>query len=146
MLKIAFAFATASLVSMAWAAELDVPVLSSDQARGTVITSAMLTTKPVQDSYLTNNTARMTDEVVGMELTRPYRAGMVIFTNALRTPPLVHKNKAVEVQFEKAGFNLSLTARALEDGLQGDTIRVENTNSHQVIFAEVVSNGKVVVR
>ena len=146
IIKIALAFATATMATLAWSADLSIPVLAKDQSKGTVLTAAMLSEKSLPESYLTSNTARMSDEVIGLELTRPYRAGMAIYTNALRIPPLVEKNKQVEVQFEKAGFNLSLSARALEDGLEGDMIRVENTSSHQVIFAEVVGNGKVVIR
>jgi flagella basal body P-ring formation protein FlgA len=61
----------------------------------------------------------------------------------LTRPPLVQRGATVRVQLETAGLSLSGQAVALEDGAEGERIRVQNITSRAVLMAEVTGRGLV---
>ena len=53
------------------------------------------------------------------------------------------KGSAVTVNFDQPGIRLSIVGRAMEDGAQGQLIRIQNLRSNRIVEAEVIGPGKV---
>jgi flagella basal body P-ring formation protein FlgA len=83
--------------------------------------------------------ARSLAEVVGREATRPLAAGQAVDLRTLRKPLLVTRGQAVTVVARSAGVRATTTARALEDGAQGDLITLESLETKQR-YAAVVTD------
>ena len=54
---------------------------------------------------------------------------------------VIKRNKDITVRVEKYGFSLSLIAKALEDGTDGDLIRVRNIDSNKIITVKINPDG-----
>ncbi|MFP3345515.1 flagellar basal body P-ring formation chaperone FlgA, partial [Halomonas sp. SIMBA_159] len=55
---------------------------------------------------------------------RPIRSGSTFQSHCLQAPSLVERGQRVTVIGEGAGFRVSREGEGLEDGAQGETIRV----------------------
>jgi flagella basal body P-ring formation protein FlgA len=60
-------------------------------------------------------------------------------------PPLVKKGEIVTMQLQSGSIFLTTQGKALEDGVDGDTVRVVNTSSSQVIQGVVTGMKTVTV-
>jgi flagella basal body P-ring formation protein FlgA len=81
--------------------------------------------------------ARSLAEVEGLEATRALAAGQAIELRSLRRPLLVQRGQAVTVVARIEGVRATTTARALEEGAQGDLILLESLESRQRYSAMV---------
>ncbi len=77
---------------------------------------------------------------------RGLRPGTPVRKSEVRRPVLVAKRSLVIIMLRSPGMVLTSQGRALEDGGNGDTIRVANTRSKTVIDATVTGSGRVSVR
>jgi flagella basal body P-ring formation protein FlgA len=114
-------------------------------ARGTALNDSMLQLQEVsvsqlQGSYFTNIAA-----VEGMVAKRLINSGSTV-TSAQVTPPLViKKGDAVLVTASTSGLKVKMPGTALNDGRQGEQIRVKNNHSKRTIDARVTGPGQVKV-
>lgn len=82
-------------------------------------------------------------EVVGQSARRSLRAGQVIGPASLAPPVLVRRGQRVTVAAAVGGLNASVEAEALEDGRQGERIKLRNTSSRKPLEAKVTGPGQV---
>lgn len=85
------------------------------------------------------------DGLVGKTTRRGLRAGMPVNHRDVMRPVLVAKNSLVTMVLNGARMTLTAQGKALEDGAQGDTIRIANTRSKQTVEAVVIGAGRVAV-
>jgi flagella basal body P-ring formation protein FlgA len=85
------------------------------------------------------------EEVIGRETTRAIPAGKVISAEVLRAPLLVRRGEAVTVYALSAGIRVRTTARARDDGSQGDLVAVESLLDRSRFFAVVSGTNEVEV-
>jgi flagella basal body P-ring formation protein FlgA len=97
----------------------------------------------VRTALLQNDVARSLDQIVGMQLRRPVAAGQPLRLADLTRPPLVQRGATVQVELSYSGLTVTGQAVALEAGAEGEKIRVQNLNSHALLFAEVIGLGHV---
>src|SRR3546814_18630578 len=64
---------------------------------------------------------------------RPIRAQDVIRTTDLETPVMVTKNSMVIIRLQTDRMQLTVQGRALDDGAEGDVVRVMNSQSNNVV-------------
>jgi len=81
--------------------------------------------------------------VLGQALRRPLAEGSLFVLRDLMRPIVVPRGSAVIMMLETAGLSIAATGRALEDGAQGQVIRVANSQSRIELDAEVVGPGRV---
>lgn len=67
----------------------------------------------------------------------------IIYRNKLAKKMLVAKDSNVKLIFRADGIEAVSSGRALEHGVQGDIIKVENLESKRVVSGEVISEGVV---
>lgn len=123
----------------------EVPVLSRNAKPGEIIRNRDIEWMNVQVNRLTRTTVIDASSLVGMTPRRPIRAQDMIRTTDLQTPVMVTKNSLVTIRLDTDRMQLTVQGRALEDGAEGDVVRIMNTTSNTVVNAVVVEAGRVVV-
>lgn len=64
-----------------------------------------------------------------------------VMLQSKNTSVVIKRNKNLIIRVEKYGFVLTLTAKALEDGTEGDLIRVRNIDSERIITVKINADG-----
>ncbi|MGD1876913.1 MAG: flagellar basal body P-ring formation chaperone FlgA [Kiloniellaceae bacterium] len=124
---------------------IEVPVLRRTVKPGEVIRDRDIEWMSVQANRLTRTTVLDTATLVGMSPRRPIRGQDIVRSTDLETPVVVAKNSLVTIRLRTERMELTVQGRALEDGSQGDVVRVMNTKSNNVVNAEVLDSGAVIV-
>jgi len=83
--------------------------------------------------------------VVGYRLKRSLSEGDVITPDAIVAPPLIEKGQQVMLEARGGGLLVQVAGTALESGMAGEIIRVENTESGRAVEGVVRSAKKVEV-
>lgn len=77
-------------------------------------------------------------QIVGHTPRRPIRAGEPVRANDLVVATMIKKGAVVTVVLETPQMLITTQGRAMEDGAEGDLVRVMNTSSNRIIQAVVV--------
>lgn len=77
------------------------------------------------------------EDVIGKETTRILTIGQILDDSLVQRPLLVRRGEIVTVYARSAGIRVRTTARAREDGSQGDLITVESVQDRKAFFARV---------
>lgn len=91
------------------------------------------------------DTIRQADAAIGQAARRELRAGQFLRTADLMKPELVGRGDPVTLVFESPGVRVTMQAKALEAGTQGDLVQVLNPQSKRVVQATVDGPGRVVI-
>lgn len=124
---------------------VEVPVVNRSMDTGEILTRDHLSVKTIELSHLPRGAVLTTDGLVGLELLRNLRAGMPVRTDQVRTPPATRRGEMVLIEFSLPGIQLQAQGEAMEDGHEGQVIKVLNKASSKVITASVTGNGVVTV-
>lgn len=81
--------------------------------------------------------------IAGLAARRPIAAGQPLAQSDLVRPAVIARNSAVLMSITAPGMSILAQGRALEDGAEGETIRVQNVGSRAVLAAEVIGPGRV---
>jgi len=125
---------------------LHIPVLAERQLRDDIIREADIIWIEAKAERMQPDVIIDENDLIGMSPKRGLRAGIPIRQTDVRRPILVKRGAIVTIRLTSGGMSLSAQGRAQENGSKGDTIRVSNSQSSQVIEAEVDKAGSVVVR
>lgn len=124
----------------------EVPVLNRRVLIGEVITAQDIQWIKVRASRLQTNIIMNEADLVGHTPKRGLRAGDPIQATSVQRPVLVQKDSLVTMILRTPQMLLTAQGKALENGANGDVIRIRNPRSKTVIEAEVIGEGKVAVR
>lgn len=94
-------------------------------------------------SRMLDQPATALDQIIGMQLRRPIPAGQPLRLADLQHPPLVQRGSIVQMVLNEGDLSVSAQATAIDDGAAGDRIRVQNLNSHNFVYADVVGPDRV---
>lgn len=83
--------------------------------------------------------------IIGKRLSRRVKAGKVISVNQVKFPPTIQKGELVRIILLHGGLQLTATGVARSDGLQDQTIQVQNLTSKKIVYCRVASKGIVEV-
>lgn len=84
-------------------------------------------------------------QLLGLETRRAIRAGEVFTPELLASPRLIRRGQQL-ILFAAAGaMSVTMKGEALEDGAEGDVIRVRNLSSNRIVQGRVVGSDKVQV-
>lgn len=81
--------------------------------------------------------------VIGMQARRSLRAGAALRSTDLAKPDLVQRGQSVTLTYHSAGLTLTIRAKALDSGTEGDTVSVLNLQSKREVTGTVVGAGQV---
>lgn len=84
-------------------------------------------------------------DVTGLAAKRPIREGQPLRAGDLARPQHVERGGFVTLVYATAGVSLSLKAKALASGAQGDVVSVQNIQSKRVVSGVVTGPSEVTV-
>jgi flagella basal body P-ring formation protein FlgA len=121
----------------------DVPMLVRPMAAGEVIGEADLELRAMRGDRLDRNAATSSTQLVGMTPARGLKAGQAVKVSEVRAPLLVTKGALVTMTLNAPGLSLTAMGRALEEGAEGDFIRVLNVQSKRTIEGVVAGQNQI---
>jgi len=120
-------------------------VLTCSLSKGDLLTSECVGKRGVPPQTFPPGALEDPREVLGMRAVRAIQAGAVLRKDQFRPEPILKKGQKVEIVLEAENLRIVAPGQSLEDGGKGESIRVLNTSSRQVIVARVVDAKRVVV-
>jgi flagella basal body P-ring formation protein FlgA len=136
---------TPLLVSGSATATIEVPTFTRALTRGEIVGEGdvALERRPRRDSLAAVISAPAL--AIGQAVRRPVRPGQPVVAADLMKPEIVARNQLVTLLYETPGMVLTIRAKALEAGAEGDTVPVLNAQSSRVVQAVVTGPGRVTV-
>jgi flagella basal body P-ring formation protein FlgA len=83
------------------------------------------------------------DKAVGMQVVNFVRPGAVLTNFSLRKPIIIKRGSTVNIVARSGGLEVSTVGVAMQDGILGQIIRVQNANSHRFISGKVLDEDNV---
>ena len=124
---------------------VDVPVLTRRMRRDETIEKQDVVWKKFRRDVVGRNVLMDPEGLVGQAARRYLPPGRPLMTDDVEPPKIVRKGGIVTMFFETKNLQLTVKARATEDGAMNDTIRVVNVRSNKVVEAVVAGPTKVVI-
>ena len=121
----------------------EVPVLNRRMLSGEIISARDIEWIKLRSKRLQNDAILTAEDLIGKAPRRSMRAGAPIRSSEVRRPVLVPRGGLVTIVLRMPDMILTAQGKALDEGSDGDTIRVTNTQSNTVIEA-VVSGASIV--
>ncbi|HMR31395.1 MAG TPA: flagellar basal body P-ring formation chaperone FlgA [Geminicoccaceae bacterium] len=119
-------------------AQAEVPVPARPLRRGHRIEAADLRSAWLPSARLDRDTVLTVSELVGHEAERGLAAGRAIRAGDLRAARLVRKDETVSLLFRRGGLELASAGTALDNGAEGETVRVVNPSGGRPVRGIVV--------
>jgi flagella basal body P-ring formation protein FlgA len=117
------------------------PVLNRLVAPGEIIEAEDLSWENISAKRINGRSIRNEASVVGFAARRPLQPGKMLMSTDLDKPMAVEKGSKLTVVLSSGLMTLTASARALEGGGIGETIRVMNLKSKQTVEAVITSAG-----
>jgi flagella basal body P-ring formation protein FlgA len=124
---------------------VEIPTVIRAFTRGEIVRDEDVQMERRPKAEITPDTIRNSAAVVGHAARRDLRAGQPIRISEMMKPELIARGDTVTLTFDSPGVILSLRAKAMESGTEGDVIQVMNPQSKRTIQATVEGPGHVVV-
>jgi len=83
--------------------------------------------------------------VLGRTSNMPMVPNTVVRLDNIFDPPVIHRGQEVDAIVRQGNVELSVVTQAIEDGKLGDTVRVENTESHKLLRGKVLDEKTVLI-
>jgi flagella basal body P-ring formation protein FlgA len=122
---------------------LEVPVLSARMKPGSIIRKHHIKWIKVRAERLQRDIILDDKNLIGMASKRGLLSEKPLRNSDVRRPVLVPKNSLVTLELSIPGMSLSAQGKALENGAKGDTVRVHNIRSKNIVEGVVIGDGKV---
>lgn len=124
---------------------IDVPVFTRRMMPNEIIRNADLTWVRMRSGPQLANNATMLEDVLGRTPKRPLSAGQPIRQADIGAFTLVQRNESVTMIVRTKSMTLTVQGKALDDGGEGQTIRVQNPKSNRTVEGRVSGPGEVTV-
>jgi len=140
-------FLAAALVAAGSAAAAEylakVPVLRRPLAQGEVIRGSDIDMVAMRLDRVGRTAVLSREHLVGLAAKRMLNPGQPIQAGDVQRPIMVPKGGAVTMLVQMPGLFLSATGKALDNGGEGDTILVMNTQTNRTVQAVVTGPSQV---
>ena len=124
---------------------IEVPTLSHRVRKGDIIRENDIAWLKLRADRTQRDIIVQADGLIGMTPKRHLRPETPIRIADIERPVLVPKGSLVTIILKKPGLSLTSQGRALQNGADGDTIRISNTNTSRTIEAVVIGANIVTV-
>jgi flagellar basal body P-ring formation protein FlgA len=113
---------------------------------GQMVESSNFVKKSTAIEDLRSTYIRSLDEVVGKIARRSFSPGDLIIREAFAEPFLIKRGETVQLRLQRSGMLLTSQARAEQDGILGQIIRVRNLDFPTVLKAQVTGRSQVMLQ
>lgn len=124
---------------------VEIPVLRGDVARGDEIRTSDVVMRRVARRTLPRDALSDTAALAGMAARRTLRAGDAVREGDVEAPRLVQRNGTVVLVYRSPTLTLTTLGRSLDDGAEGEPVRVLNLRSRRIVEATVAGRNRAVV-
>jgi len=124
----------------------EIPVFNRRILAKEIIGERDIIWKRVRADRLPRDTVMNLETLIGKTPLRGIKAGVPVRQSIVSSPILTPKGSLVTIILKLPRMTLTAKGKALQNGSEGDVIRVENKESKTVIEAEVIGSGKVAVQ
>lgn len=94
-------------------------------------------------SALGANYIDLAKPIIGLALKRSVREGEVLRLSQLEEPKIIQRGDRVMLEAQSNGLSVAVQGTAMANGKLGERIQVKNTQSNQLVDAQVVGPGRV---
>ncbi len=123
----------------------EVPVSSRTLERGMLVSPEDLRLVRLNLFKHPGDVVPSLESVLGKRVIRNVGAGETFRKSMLEIPPVVSRGKRVVVKLSRGPLRATASAVALDNGIDGETIRVRNDSSGKILKARVIKEGEVEV-
>jgi flagella basal body P-ring formation protein FlgA len=123
-----------------------VPVLTSSISAGDMISSSDVEWVDIALRHMVNDTVIDADKLIGKTPVRMVEQGVPVRARDVVFPQLVARGDEVLLQFNQGGLQLTVRGKAMQNGAEGEFIRVMNLSSNQSLRGEVTGSKVVSVQ
>ena len=124
---------------------VEVPVAKRPLPKGAVVASGDMVMARADLSELPIDAARDVEQIVGYETKHPIGHGEVFRKKKLSIPPMIERGQRVTVMYRTSMLEATASGVALEDGVEGQRIRIRNESSKKTVSGTVMNPGLVKV-
>jgi len=125
---------TINAVARAWEEQV---IVARPLAIHKILSAADFTSRRVLVDSLSDHQLLTMDQCVGQQAATDLRPGVVMTAQLVDAVPLVKAGQLVTVNLTRGTVQLRSVARAMEQGALGQTIRVRNENTRDVLDVTV---------
>lgn len=122
---------------------VETPHLVAARPAGTVLAPADIEMKKVPLKYAESTGVVSLDQLIGKQLDRPGRAGLMLRTGDVSEPLAVARNEMVTVYLRSGPMTLTVKGQALNAAAAGEPVQVMNVASKKILSGTALPNGGV---
>ncbi len=122
-----------------------VPVLSETFNKGMLIGKRDISFIEIKERDIDADMILNAEDMLGMTPRRMVMVGKTLKAKDIQAPRMVKRGESVTILFRHGGMLLSARGKAMENGSQGDLIRVVNTASSRSLEAFVSAHKEVTI-
>lgn len=119
--------------------------LSHNLAAGTILGASDIQMRTILLQYAEAGGALTIEGLVGKQLQRQSREGMMLKASDVAAPTLVSRNEMVTVVFRQGAMTLSVKGQALNAATEGQAVSVLNTATKKIIRGIATASGTVLI-
>ena len=123
----------------------NIPVLARRLESGTMISASDIDWISLPIDRVNASIATEASQLVGHELRRDIDGGELIHSHDLIPPRFVTRGSLITMKIETPFMTVAAQGKALQDGGEGDVVRVINTQSNRMVEGTVTGAGTVTV-
>jgi len=122
---------------------VEVPHLAASLKAGAVLTPADIEMKRVPLDFADQSGVESFDDLVGKQLRRNSRAGVMLKAADVTEPLAVRRNTEVTVLLRTGPMTLTVIGRSLGDAVTGQPVQVMNSVTRKILNGVATANGAV---
>lgn len=122
---------------------IEAPHIIESLSRGDVLTVDDVEMRPVQLRYAQSGSIASIEELVGKEMRRPARAGMLIRPADVVAQQIINRSDMVTLYYQNGALRLTVKGQALNAAAQGETVSVINLTSKKIVHGIALDSGTV---
>ena len=124
---------------------VDVVMTSKSIGRGDIISASDVEIVSLRKDRAGFDPITNPADVIGQSARLNLIAGRTIRSNDVEAPKLVSRGNRVLMVFARPGLTLTVAGQAMQDGAEGDLIKVINPNSNRILEGVVARDGRVII-
>lgn len=123
-----------------------IPVLKESISAGDIISPSDVEWVDIALRHMVNDTVIDADKLIGKTPVRMVEQGIPVRARDIVSPQLVARGDEILLQFNQGGLQLTVRGKAMQNGAEGEFIRVMNLSSNQSLRGEVTGSKVVSVQ
>jgi flagella basal body P-ring formation protein FlgA len=124
---------------------VEAPHLVATRAAGTILSASDVEMRLIPLRQAEGSGAASLEQLIGKQLTRQSRSGMLLRASDVQEPRVVERNAVVTVILNQGAMTLTVKGQALNAAAVGEPVQVLNSVSRKILFGVALGNGAVSV-